>query len=176
VVGQVVIGAGMLLGATTDLGDGYELTAAWLALVGFGVGLALAPAMDAVLGELPTDETGAGTALTMTLRQVGGALGVALLGSLLAQAYTSRLDLAGLPAPVADVARDSVAGAAAVAQRLHLPGLFADAQGAYLHGMSLVLVVCAAITLLGAVLSAAALPARAAAPAPESEHELTRTA
>jgi hypothetical protein len=69
-----VIAGGLVLGATTGPDDGYRLTATWLALVGFGVGPALAPSMDAVLGELPPDDTGAGTALTMTLRQVGGAL------------------------------------------------------------------------------------------------------
>jgi EmrB/QacA subfamily drug resistance transporter len=181
-VGLVVIAAAMLLGATTDAADGYGLTATWLALVGFGVGLALAPSMDAVLGELPVDESGAGTALTMTLRQVGGALGVALLGSVLAAAYTSRLDVGGLPEPAAGVARDSVSGAVAVAEQLHLPSLFASAQDAYLHGMSVVLLVCAAITLVGAVLAGIALPARGTASGPEpeagpeSEHELTRAA
>ena len=186
-VGLTIIGAAMLLGAATDLADGYGWTATWLALVGFGVGLALAPSMDAVLGELPPDESGAGTALTMTLRQVGGALGVALLGSVLAQAYTSRLEVGPLAGPVAQTARDSVSGAAAVAAQLHLPSLFASAQGAYLHGMSVVLIVCAGITLVGALLTGLALPARGAAeagpesgpdpePGPESEHELTRAA
>ena len=66
-----------MVGATTAVGDGYGLAATWLSIVGFGVGLAMAPAMDAVIGELPTEEAGSGTALTMTLRQVGGALGVA---------------------------------------------------------------------------------------------------
>jgi EmrB/QacA subfamily drug resistance transporter len=175
-VGLVVISAAMVLGATTGPQTGYGLTATWLALVGFGVGLTLAPAMDAVLGELPTDESGAGTALTMTLRQVGGALGVALLGSVLAGAYTSRLDVAGVPGPAAQTARDSVAGAVAVADQLHVAALFESARDAYLHGMSAVLLVCAAITLIGAVLVAALLPARPARTEPESLHELSRVA
>lgn len=180
--GLVIISAAMLMGAGTELSDGYGWTATWLALVGFGVGLALAPSMDAVLGELPTDESGAGTALTMTLRQVGGALGVALLGSVLAGAYASRIDVSGLPEPAAQAARDSVAGAAAVADRLHLPSLLTSAGDAYLHGMSLVLFVCAGIAVIGAVLVGAALPARGPEPGPEpaagpeSEHELTRAA
>jgi EmrB/QacA subfamily drug resistance transporter len=174
--GLVVISAAMVLGATTGPDTGYGLTATWLALAGFGVGLALAPAMEAVLDELPTDESGAGTALTMALRQVGGALGVALLGSVLAGTYTSRLDVAGVPEPAAQTARDSVAGAVAVADQLRVPALFESARDAYLSGMTAVLLVCAAITLIGAVLVAVLLPARSTRTEPESLHELSRAA
>ncbi len=170
--GLAVIAAGLVLGATAKPDNGYGITAAWLAIVGAGVGLALAPSMEAVLGELPTDESGAGTALTMTLRQVGGALGIALLGSVLADAYTQRLDVDGLPGPLAQAAQDSVGGAMALAARLHTPGLAANAADAYRHGMSLVLLVCASIAVIGAVLVAVALPARSHRPEPESQHEL----
>jgi EmrB/QacA subfamily drug resistance transporter len=171
-VGLAVIASGLVLGATAKPDNGYATTAAWLAIVGAGVGLVLAPAMDAVLDELPTDETGAGTALTMTLRQVGAALGIALLGSVLAGAYTERLDVKGLPVPLAHAAQDSVGGAMAVAARLPAPDLAASAADAYLHGMSLVLLVCAGIAVAGAVLVAVALPARSGRPEPESQHEL----
>ncbi|HEX6869885.1 MAG TPA: MFS transporter, partial [Micromonosporaceae bacterium] len=174
--GLAVIAGGLAFGATTEIGDGYGHTAIWLAIVGFGVGLALAPSMEAVLGELPTDESGSGTALTMTLRQVGGALGVALLGSVLAHAYQDRLDLTGLPGATAAAVRDSVASAVALAGRLQAPALAADAQAAYVAGMDVVLLVCAAIALLGAAIVAVALPARAADPASESGHELSRAA
>ncbi|MFC7481765.1 MFS transporter [Luedemannella flava] len=82
-VGLVVAAVGLGLGARTDLGDGYASTALWLAVLGFGTGSAMAPAMAVVLDDLPAERAGAGTAITMTLRQVGAALGVALLGSLL---------------------------------------------------------------------------------------------
>jgi hypothetical protein len=144
--------------------------------VGFGTGLALAPAMDAVLGELPVEQAGSGTALTMTLRQVGAALGIALLGSLLASVYSGQLNLSGLPGPAAQTVRDSVPGAMAVAAQLHSSALAAQASAAYLHGTNVVLAVCAAVALLGAIGVAAALPARSAQPAPESSHELSRVA
>jgi EmrB/QacA subfamily drug resistance transporter len=159
-LGLAVIGGGLVLGATTGPEDGYRLTATWLAVVGFGVGLSLAPSMDAVLGELPPDDTGAGTALTMTLRQVGGALGIALLGSVLADTYRSRLDVGTLPPDAAHAARESVAGAAALAERTHAAGLLESARDAYLHAMSAVLLVCAAIAFAGAVLVALRFPAR----------------
>jgi MFS family permease len=159
-VGLAIIATGLAMGASTRLTDPYSWTAAWLVVVGFGTGLALAPAMDAVLGELPVEQAGSGTALTMTLRQVGAALGIALLGSLLASVYSGQLNLSGLPGPAAQTARDSVPGAIAVD----------------LHGTNVVLAVCAAVAVLGAIGVAAALPARSAQPAPESSHELSRVA
>jgi EmrB/QacA subfamily drug resistance transporter len=160
-VGLGVVAAGLALGATTDVGDGYGLVAAWLGILGFGLGLSLAPALEAVLGELPVEQSGSGTAITMTMRQVGGALGVALLGSVLAHAYTGRLDLAGLPEPAAQAAHDSVSAAVAIAAARGDAALAADAQAAYVYGMDVVLLACAAIVLVGGLLVAVALPARA---------------
>jgi EmrB/QacA subfamily drug resistance transporter len=174
--GLAIIAVGLGLGASTRLADPYSWTAAWLAVVGFGTGLAMAPAMDAVLGELPVEQAGSGTALTMTLRQVGAALGIALLGSLLSSVYSGQLDVTGLPGPAAHAARDSVPGAMAVAAQLHSSALAAQAGAAYLHSMNVVLAVCAAVAVLGAVGVALALPARSAQPAPESGHELSRVA
>jgi len=181
--GLLVVAGGLGLGATTGVGDGYGFAATWLGVVGVGVGIALAPAMDAVLGELPPERSGAGTAVTMTLRQVGGALGVALLGSVLAAAYTSRLDLGGQdlggrPGPVAAAARDSVAGAVQVAGQLGDATLALHARAAYVHAMDVVLIVCAGLAVVGAALVAWRMPAR---PAPvegteESGHELARVA
>jgi EmrB/QacA subfamily drug resistance transporter len=158
--GLVVIAAGLALGSAQTAGSGYGFTAAWLAVTGLGVGLMLPPAMDAVLGELPVDETGAGTGLTMTLRQVGGALGVALLGSLLSQTYTDRLDVNGLPPDLAQAAKDSVGGAMAVASRLPSAAVASSASAAYLHAMAVVLLVSAGLTVIGAVLVAVLLPPR----------------
>src|SRR6185295_16215099 len=129
-------------GATTTISQGYGHTATWLAIVGVGVGTALAPAMEAVLSELPPARAGAGTAITMTLRQVGAALGVALLGSVLSATYTDRLDLAGLPAPAATVAKESIAGAVAVAARLGDARLLDASRLAFVHAMDVVLLVC----------------------------------
>lgn len=87
--GLLVLTSGLAIGSATDTGSGYGFVAAWLAVIGVGTGMALSPAMDAVLKALPDTQAGSGTAITMTLRQVGGALGVALLGSILAQTYTA---------------------------------------------------------------------------------------
>lgn len=69
------------------------------------------------MATLPEERTGAGSALLMAIRQVAGALGIALLGSLLNAVYVRELDpdLAALPERAGDPARDSIAGAAQVA-------------------------------------------------------------
>jgi EmrB/QacA subfamily drug resistance transporter len=169
--GLLIAAAGMGLGAMTSMGSGYGFVATWLVVTGLGVGLAIAPAMDAVLGELPRDEAGSGTAVTMTLRQVAGALGVALLGSLTAAVYHDRLG----PAP--DAARDSVSAAMALAARTADPGLALAARSAFVDAMSAALTVCAVIALIGAVLVAVFLPgAKPPVRAEESVDELSRVA
>jgi predicted MFS family arabinose efflux permease len=161
VSGLLLIAAALVWGSTLEVTTAYGVMAGWLALTGAGLGLTITPAMDAVLGELPEESSGSGTALTMALRQVGGALGVAVLGSLANAAYTGRLDLAGLPAPAAEAARDSVAGGMAVARALGSPALVESVATAYVHAMTVVLLATAAVAVLGAVVAAFRLPARA---------------
>ncbi|UUW88611.1 MFS transporter [Pimelobacter simplex] len=156
--GLVVLAAGVAIGALTDLESSYGFVAAWLATAGLGIGLALAPAMDAVLDALSTEQVGAGTAITMTLRETGGALGVAMLGSLLAGGYADRVNTAGLPAEAAPAARESIAGAIAAAARLDEPALAASASAAYQHGMSLVLIATAITAGLSALFTGLLLP------------------
>jgi hypothetical protein len=169
--GLAIGAAGLALGARTGIDSGYGLVATWLAIAGFGVGLALTPAMDAVLGSLPRDEAGSGTAITMTLRQVGGALGVALLGSLAAAVYRARLDTAP------EAARESISAAVSIAARTGDQALALAARTAFLDAMSAVLLVCAGIAAIGAVLVALFLPrAQPAAGTEESVDELTRVA
>lgn len=158
--GLAVLAAGTALGAFTDQQSGYGFVAAWLTAAGFGIGMALAPAMDAVLDALPAEQAGAGTAITMTLRQTGGALGVALLGSLLAHGYASRVNTTGLPTEAADAARESIAGALAAATRLGEPVLATSAQTAYVHGMTLVLAATAITAGLSALTTALCLSGR----------------
>jgi Major Facilitator Superfamily len=168
-LGLAVIGGGLAWGATTTSGTGYGMTAAWLTVTGIGTGLALAPAMDAVIGTLPREAAGSGTALTQTLRQVGAALGVAILGSVLASAYAEQAPAAG---------RESLGAAAVVAAKTGDLTVLVAGQHAYLHAMDRVLVVCAVVALAGGALTAAFLPARARRPEAEEEsgHELARLA
>ncbi|MFF8642105.1 hypothetical protein [Streptomyces sp. NPDC015345] len=116
--------------------------------------------MDSALGALPVERAGSGSGLMMTVRQVGSALGIALLGSLLAFAYTRGLDTDGLPRPAGDAAGESVVAAHAVADRLGSARLTDSADAAYVHGMGLVLLVSGVAALVMALL-VAALPPKA---------------
>ncbi len=138
-----------------------------LAVGGFGIGLAMIPAMEAVIGAVPGGELGMGAAVNTTLRQLGGALGVALLGSLLSTVYAHQVDpaLAQLPPEAADLARRSIVGADAAAAQLHDAGdaLRVAASEAFTAGLGAVGLACATVVGAGALLVLRFLPARPAA-------------
>ncbi|MFB6945206.1 MFS transporter [Streptomyces sp. NPDC056237] len=155
--GLAVLAFAAFLGSRTTIDSGYGFTALWLSVAGVGFGFAVVPAMDAALAALPADRAGSGSGLLMTVRQTGSALGIALLGSLLAGAYGGRLDTTGVPATAADTAGDSVVAAHAVAAKLGTQRLADSADAAYLHGMSVVLLVVAVTSLVSSLLVGAFL-------------------
>ena len=163
--GLGLLTAGLAVLSQVQLATGYAAVAAGLALCGLGIGVSIAVAMDAVMGAAGGDEAGAGAAVNSTLRQVGGAVAVAVLGSVLAASYTRGIQpaLAKLPAGDAAVARASITQAAQLASHLPSGGsaLRAAAGTAFLHGMSIVMLSCAAVTVLAALASLRYLPGRA---------------
>ncbi|MEV7000012.1 DHA2 family efflux MFS transporter permease subunit [Streptomyces sp. NPDC093982] len=166
--GLVVLAFAGLLGSRTTADSGYGFVALWLTVTGLGFGLSLIPAMNGGLSALPRDRAGSGSGLLMTMRQVGGAIGIALLGSLLAGTFRDRLDVTGLPASAADTAGESVVAAHLVAERAGSAELAASANSAYVHGLGVVLLVCGIAALVSALLAAAFLPGTPDAHEPES--------
>ncbi|GAA2073820.1 DHA2 family efflux MFS transporter permease subunit [Streptomyces albiaxialis] len=160
--GLVLLAFAAFLGARTDPGSGYGLAATWLTLTGVGTGLAMVPAMDGAVDSLPDTRTGSGSGLLMTVRQVGTALGIALLGSLLSGTYTARLDLggSGLPPAARDAAGDSVVAAHLVAEQSGSQRLAGAADKAFIDGMGQVLAICGILALLTAVIAGTLLPDR----------------
>ena len=165
--GLALLTGGLTILSQVHLATGYAVVAAGLALCGLGTGTSIAAAMDQVMAAAGGDEAGAGAALNSTLRQVGGAIAVAVLGSVLSAGYVRALDpaLTALPAVDAAAARASITQAAQLARRLPGggPALRAAAGSAFLHGMSIVMLICAAIAVLAALTSLRYLPARPAA-------------
>jgi DHA2 family multidrug resistance protein-like MFS transporter len=164
--GMLGVAAGMLLLSRAGVDTGFGFVAIALAVIGLSIAFTMIPALDAILTALPAGETGAGTALTRAIQNVGASLGVAVMGSILNSAYQAHLSgqLDGLPAAVRSAARISVAVAAAVAHHLPAPlggPLLRAADVAYAQGMSDVLVVTAGLMVVGAALMALFLPARA---------------
>jgi len=168
-LGFALLAAGMLLGATTGVGSSGGFIAAWMALVGAGMGLAVATATSAVLSELSQERSGVGSAVMQALQKVGGPFGAAILGSVLISAYQGQLHLAGLPAAAANVVKESLFGGLAVAQQLGSAPLLASVRTAFVQGMDVSLVVAAGIAVAGFVLTLAFLPGRAASKAGGAE-------
>jgi DHA2 family multidrug resistance protein-like MFS transporter len=162
-LGFALLAAGLLAGATTAAGSGYAFAASWFTVVGLGLGFALPAAMDAALSALSAERSGVGSALILALRQVGGTIGVALLGTVLNAAYQGRLQLAGVPAAVADPLRKSVSAGVAVAQQLGSVLLLEQVRAAFVHGMDMMLLLCGGVALAGVALTLVFLPRRAAA-------------
>src|SRR5215472_14930049 len=112
---KVIVGGGMVL-----------FVAALMVVLGTGMGLTQAPATEAIMGAVPKRQAGIASAVNGSTRLFGGTLGVAVIGSVAASLYTSRLDAllpAGLPGRAVTAATGSVGGAAVAAQQLTQAGL-----------------------------------------------------
>jgi len=156
-----VMAAALAAGAFTSITSGTGFGAAWFAVAGAGLGLAMPSAMNAALGALSAERSGAGSAAITAFRQVGAALGAAILGTILSSAYQARLDVAGLPAAAAGTVRSGVSGGVAVARDLGSASLLRSVDVAFIHGLDIMLWCCAGIALAAALLALAFLPRRA---------------
>jgi predicted MFS family arabinose efflux permease len=128
-----------------------------------GMGNVMAPGTAAVMSAVPEEKAGVGSAMNDLNRQVAGALGVAIIGSVASSIYSSKVESAttGLPQAAADAATDSVGGATGVAA--HLPAgagdaLAAAAGVAFTDALGLALLVGSGVALVGAVLVKRYLP------------------
>ncbi len=162
-------------GATVE--TTYGGVVAGMVMLGIGAGLVIPPSTGSVMGSLPSAHTGVGSATNGAFMQIGGALGVAVIGSLLSTRYQHRLTgtLAPyrLPHAIQETVLGSLGGALGVAQRLGgaTGGLLAQfARSAFISGIDLGLATAAAVALAGALFALLALPARPAAEAEEDDH------
>jgi MFS transporter, DHA2 family, multidrug resistance protein len=175
--GFVLLAAGLSLGATTAVNSSAVFVATWMAIVGAGMGLALATASSAALAEMSEERSGVASAVLQAVNKVGGPFGTAILGSVLSAGYLAHLNLSGLPPSAAAAVRQSVFGGVAVARHSGSAALLASVHSAFVHGMDMALVVSAGIALAGAVLTLCFLPranASTSAPAP-GRHETEET-
>jgi hypothetical protein len=131
------------------------------------MGTVMPPSTEAVMSVVPRERAGSGSALTNTARQVAGALGVAVLGSILAQAYRGQLSphLTALPAQARGAATGSITATQAVAAKLGAASpagkdLVAFADTAFVHAMHITTLISAAITLLGVLVVVIWMPGR----------------
>jgi len=162
--GMLLFSSGLAVAATVTTGTGYGRLAVALVLMGAGMGLAGAPATESIMGALPPDRANIGSAVNDTTRELGGALGVAIVGSIMSSLYATRLSGSlpdGVPAPVAAAARDSLGAAVQAGAAVADP-----AREAFVHAMSQASIVVAVVAAFGALIAWRHLPAGTLAPAP----------
>jgi DHA2 family multidrug resistance protein-like MFS transporter len=175
-----LLAAGMFIGAATSVGSSGVFVAGWMAVVGAGMGIALATASSAALTELSEERSGVGSAVLQAVNKVGGPFGTAILGSVLTAGYLAHVSVSGLPRSAAVAVRESVFGGVAVAKQIDSTSLLASVRSAFVHGMDAALLVSAAIALAGAVLALLFLPRTNAESSPtaappvgrDEEHEV----
>jgi len=170
--GMGIVAVGLLWAASLGHGSTYLDYLPAMVLMGTGIALTWAPTTESIMGSLPAAKAGVGSAVNDTVREVGGALGVAVLGSVLASQYTGAVasSTAELPAEAGHVAGDSLGGAVVVAQQIGGSAganLLDAAQAAYIDGFGLALTIAAFVAFAGAAVAAIWLPARASQPAAE---------
>jgi MFS transporter, DHA2 family, multidrug resistance protein len=118
--GLAVVALGFAVLTTLSSGTPYVVIGAAFALMGAGMSITMAPATSEIMSSVPLSKAGVGSALNDTTRELGGALGIALLGSIANSAYRSGIELDGvrLPAGARDAAGESIGAASAIAERV----------------------------------------------------------
>jgi MFS transporter, DHA2 family, multidrug resistance protein len=152
-LGLVVVAAGFGLLSTLSPDTPYLVIAGALALLGAGMAITVAPATGEIMTSVPLSKAGVGSAVNDTTRELGGALGIALMGSIANTAYRSGIDLDGvrLPAGTRAVAQESIGAADALAGRI--PGgelLTTRAASAFTDAFTLANTFSVAVALISA--------------------------
>lgn len=173
-LGMAGIAAGLVLLSRTSIAGTYAGALPAFVLLGIGAGLAFAPSTESVMGSLPRARAGIGSATNSAALQVGGALGVGVLGSLLNSRYQSRISpvLAEhrVPASVVHVVQGSLGAALVLGQHIGGSGgaaLETLAKSAFVGGLDLAVLVGGVIAFVGVVVVVTLLPNRPN-PAPEA--------
>jgi len=170
VAGLLSLTAGYTWASTSATSTSYLTIACVMVLIGSGMGLTSAPATEAIMGVVPTDKAGVGSAVNDATRLLGSTLGVAVIGSVYASLYASRLSTAAtahLPTRLLATAHESIGAALETAGHLGSSGqpalagaLHAAATSAFLGGLSAGCLVAAAVASVGAIVALALLPSQ----------------
>jgi EmrB/QacA subfamily drug resistance transporter len=159
--GFAITTVGLLVGATTTVDSSTWFVAAWMGVVGLGMGIGFSTAASAALKNVPSEQSGVASALIQAMQKVGAPFGAAILGSVLVTGYQSQLHLAGLPSALTDTIRQSVFAGVKVAESVNSPALVLSIRQAFVHGMDLALVVSAVIAAVAMLLALAFMPGKA---------------
>ena len=177
--GLALFGVAVFWISTNSASTSYLALAGQMIVGGGGLGLITAPATEAIMGAVPTEKAGVGSAVNDATRLFGAALGVAVIGSIAASLYRNHLASSvphGLSPQAAVAAKGSIGGALVAANGLRAAGLAAPAHGlstaaigAFLDSMAGSFRIAGAIAIAGAVMAAVLLPSRPTAPRADLE-------
>ena len=147
-----------------------------MVFLGVGLGMTTAPATESIMGSLPPDKAGVGSAVNDTTRELGGTLGVAIVGSVFSSVYVNALRggtvFGHLPSVAQRATEGSVAATDIVVHHIPAavaPAYLAEVSHAFLDGLHLACLVTAAVAFVGSVLAARFLPAHATTTEPDCE-------
>ena len=156
-VGLLVGAAGFVVLSRAGATAGLAVLAVGTLLFSLGSAPAFTLANDMIIASAPAERVGAAAGISETAAELGGALGIAVLGSAGTVVYRMRMDaavLAGVPGELRAAARGTLGGAVSAAARLPGPAgaaLLQAARDAFVRSFSLVAILCAAITAVAAV-------------------------
>jgi fucose permease len=177
--GLLLMAAGFVWVSTASAATPYLEIVGQMILLGVGLGFTTAPATESIMGSVSLDKAGVGSAVNDTTRELGGTLGVAIVGSVFSSVYANALSggraFTRLPAEAQKVTEDSVGAAQVVAGRLGAlaPSYLAEVSDAFLSGLAVACLVVAGVALLGAFVAWRFLPARATAVDEVADADLT---
>ena len=176
-----VMVAGFVLCSFFAADSPYAYVAISISLIGIAMGMAMTPATNSIMGALPPEKAGVGSATNDTMRQVGGTLGVAILGAILSKRYATKLgaSLDTLPAdfrehmaPLRATLETSIDAAVKLSERAlargappeHVDAVMRFAKQAFVDGQSLAYTFAAGFAFIGLLITAIWLPARSSGP------------
>jgi Na+/melibiose symporter-like transporter len=162
--GLAIVGVALALMTQLQTDSSYSDLVWRMVLWAFGQALVMAPATESIMGSLPLAKAGVGSAVNDTTRQVGGALGVAIVGSVMSSTYGSKVadffsGTADAGSAAEQVAKESLGGALSIAGQV--PELGEVARAAFVDGMHYGMLVAAGTAIFGAIVAAIWLPAHA---------------
>jgi EmrB/QacA subfamily drug resistance transporter len=160
--GLAAMGSGLLMLTQVTPTTSYTFLAIGVAIMGAGMGLVMAPAGESIMSVLPAEQYGAGSAVNDTVQELGGSLGIAVIGSIVASSFRHSLGAGGLPAALAGPARSSIAAADATAAHA---GPLAErvldlAHQSFTSAMTTGFTVAGLLAIGGALIVTIALPRR----------------
>jgi EmrB/QacA subfamily drug resistance transporter len=156
-IGLTLVTTGLLLLSTIAADSPYPMVISFFMVMAAGMGMTMAPATESVMGSLPREKAGVGSAINDTTRQVGGALGVAIIGSVVSSVY------AGLNASETATAQSSLGAAQGVAADMgrQSADFLAAASNSFVDALSIGLRISAFVVIIAGIVAWRFLPSHA---------------